>query len=201
MDTIRPGFTLLALDQSFSHSGYALIQPRAGRTKGLITYGSIKTVKSVPATKTRALKVYDDWQRIAYIKSIMLHLVTTHQVDLVVLEQHYIRQKFASAIQLQRLLAVLHVGLLDHGTPAAELAPNAWPKLLGLSGTKEPLLELVRPKGVTDNNQSDAIGIGLAWLQQQQPKPARAKKGTKLVGALTIVNSFEYSLGPCYKLS
>lgn len=198
MDASR--ITLLAIDQSFSHSGYAIIKPKVGRAKGVIAYGSIKTVKSIPATKRRARQEYDDWQRIAYIKAVMLELVQVHSIDLVVLEQHYIRQKFASAIQLQRLLAVLHVALLDYGVSAAELAPNAWPKLLGLSGTKEPLLELVRPKGVLDNNQSDAIGIGLAWLQQQQPA-TRAKKGGRLVDALTIVNSFEYTPAPCYKLS
>jgi Holliday junction resolvasome RuvABC endonuclease subunit len=191
---------ILALDQSLASSGYAIFElPLSNGEAQSITFGQINTVKKISSKKQNVNLEFTDWQRMGFLKDKILHLCEEYSVDTVIFELPFIRQHFKSSIQLQQLYAVINVEIERLKLPTQTLSAKGWPKLIGLNSTKEPLLKLLKPYGITTDHQSDAIGIGLAYLQLTENK-LNSSKGNRIIDTVALVNSFKYSSGKTFSL-
>lgn len=197
---------ILALDQSLCHTGYALfssyipldffeIAPNSKNKQSQILFGEIQT------DKVKKKIHYTDWERLHFISQCINNLCSKHKIDTVVFEQPFVRAHFKSALQLQQLYAVIQVELLNLQNPikTITLSPRSWPKAIGVPSTKKPLLDLLEPYSVLTDHQSDAIGVGFAYLQQINIDNTKTKD--RIIDVNNIVTKFEYISGEVFNLS
>lgn len=172
---------ILALDQALIKSGYAIIEPETGS----IEFGEIRAPKRVGKVE------YDLWSRIQFIRDRVLELAVGQKCTHIVLERSYISQTkiMSSALSLHSVYGALQLVALDLKIPIGELTPAAWPKVLGLSSTKGVLFEELKQYGIKSDHESDAIGVGLAYLVTN-----------KLVRVNIDRNKFKYQSGILYQL-
>jgi len=151
---------VLALDQALVTTGYAIIDLEVGT----ITFGEIQS------PKRRGKIEYLFWERVQFIRDRVSELLTQYNCSHLILEQPYIsrHQHMSHAQSLQSVYGALQLLGLDVGVPVSELTPTQWPKLIGLTTTKQELLQELQPYGVTSDHQSDAIGLGLAYLVKSE---------------------------------
>jgi Holliday junction resolvasome RuvABC endonuclease subunit len=173
---------ILALDQALTVSGYAIID--LDNTE--ITFGHI----CAPKRKGKSIE-YGFYQRIVFIRDTVKQILIEHNCEQLVLEEPFIsgHQHKSNAQSLQQVYGSLQVLAFDLKIPIVSMRPRDWARLLNLKTTKAELLLELQPKGVVNNHQSDAIGVGLAALIQ-----------TEQISSTVDRLQFNYKYGPLYKL-
>ncbi len=175
---------VLALDQALVKSGYAIIDT----TNMTISYGQIE------APLRQGKHVFDYWARVKFVKDTVARLIQSHNIEQLVLEMPFVssRQHVSSGQTLQAVYAAIQILAKDLDLNVDSIPPTQWPKLLGLKSTKLELLDLLRPMGITTDHQSDAIGLGLAYLIKQQ--------NNYKLDATVEMSNFIYINAPLYRL-
>lgn len=172
---------LLALDQALTCSGYAQIDTEA-RT---ICFGEIQ------APKRRGKVEFSLLERLKFIRDTTVTLLKKDPDFNLALETPFIsaRQARANTQSLQSVFIILQMAAADLGVSCYKIAPTTWPKLIGLKTTKDELLKELLVYGLTNDHQSDAIGIGLGALVQE-----------RIITGMVNRQDFKYLNGTSYKL-
>lgn len=172
---------ILALDQALTCSGYAQIDTEAKT----IRFGEIL------APKRKGKLEFSLLERLRFIRDTTVALLQEDLSFSLVLETPFIstRQAKANLQSLQSVFIILQMAAVDLGVSCYTITPTAWPKLIGLSTTKDELLKELLSFGLTSDHQSDAIGIGLGALAQEHLIPGMVNR-----------QDFKYLNGTSYKL-
>lgn len=172
---------ILALDQALTCSGYAQIDTEAKT----ICFGEIH------APKRQGKLEFSLLERLKFIRDTTVDLLQQVPESSLALETPFIsmRQAKANMQSLQSVFIILQMAAADLGISCYTIAPTAWPKLIGLKTTKDELLKELLIYGLTNDHQSDAVGIGLGVLAQEQ-----------LIPGILNRQDFKYLSGTSYKL-
>jgi Holliday junction resolvasome RuvABC endonuclease subunit len=141
----------IGLDQSLNNTGIAV-------TNGKKT---TVTLQKSSAKLTELQKLYE-------LELLLINLIQTLKPKRVYLENvYYVRFRIKSALSLLRVETTLKLVCLREKTEQTSLSANpreadSWPKLLGVTTTKEATAELFLPKlkdDTTTDHETDALGI------------------------------------------
>lgn len=141
----------IGLDQSLNNTGIAV-------TDGKKT---VITLQKSPAKLTEFEKLYQ-------LELLLVNLIATLNPKRVYLENVYVtRFRIKSALSLLRVETTLKLVCLRQQTEQTSLSANpreadSWPKLIGVTTTKQAAADLFLPKikdDTTTDHETDALGI------------------------------------------
>jgi Holliday junction resolvasome RuvABC endonuclease subunit len=178
-------YNILALDQALVVSGYAAINCIDKE----ITYGTIKS----PKGKGKSIE-YNYWDRLIFIRDSMKQILYDHNCKILVLEEPFVSryQHVSSAQSLQAVFTTLQISARDLGLEVYSIRPQDWAKALDLASTKQELLTVLKVYGLTNDHQSDAVGIGLGCIVKEKLIQVNIDRHD-----FKYLNGIEYNLSKC----
>ena len=175
----------LALDPSLANTGFAVLDS----TGRVLTSGSIPTNRRLP-----------EQQRLSILANRILALLREHKPADLALERPFVGLNRATALTLGAVRGVLSYLAESHSLRAHEYTTTQVKSAVTSNpiATKTQVQRLIQPitgLTITNNNDSDAIAVGLTHLAFQRAPHEIADLDQRLTDLLTLRKRLKQLLG------